>query len=791
MNIRIISIRLGIGTAVVGLAMVLMVGYVLYASLPDLTGEVSIQGIELPAEVEFDRFGIPSISASSRSDAFKVLGFLIARDRLFQMDLMRRKSAGLLAELFGEPAVQTDIFQRKLGLGAAARDIVRNLPWDQKKVLLAYVEGVNAYIQHTETLPFEFVTLGYHPEPWKPEDSMLVALAMFQQLSWNQHDERMLTVMRTVLPPEVVAFFTPDSDEFDSVLLGGQESRRPIQPIPIKALSSLLQSVTAKTDVNVVTTNSAWIGSNQWAVSGTKTVDGRAILANDMHLALTVPNLWYRAKIHYDDIELSGMLIPGLPLFIAGTNNKIAWGHTNVLADVLDLVTLEINPGNSSEYLSPDGWKSFVTVKETIKVKNNDARVIEIKKTIWGPVDSKPLLGQPVAVRWTAVLPDTVNMEMLYLDKVETLEQTISIFNRSGIPPTNIMLADDQGRIAWTLAGKFPLRHGFDGSTSHSWSTGSVGWDSYINPEELPKVIDPPTGFLATANNRTLGSQYPYVIGHNYAHSYRAFRISQRLKNMKQIEETDMLKLQLDTKTEFYEFYRNLALSVLTEEAVGENTDLYDVRQALTQWDGKADVNSEGLPVLVEFRRRLAHQVITPYLSACLQRDPSFFYRWYKIETPLRRLLTEKVPAILPNRRYGNWDALIVETLKESIINLKGKFAVRSIADLNWGYTNSLAISHPFSQVLPILRYFLDMPIREMSGCNYCVNVVVKKYGATERMVISPGKSEDGILHMPTGQSGHPLSPHYDDQHWYWERGLPLPFKPVPSESILHVVSKR
>ncbi len=781
---------LAITAAVVLLITASTIGYKLYASLPELSGEVLIQGVASPVSVESDEFGIPSISASSRLDAVKILGFVTARDRLFQMDLMRRKSAGRLAELFGQPAVEVDIRQRHLNFLGVAKDIAENLPGDQKQVLSAYADGVNAYLLQMENLPFEFVVLGYRPELWKPEDSMLVALAMFQQLSWNQRDERMLTVMGATLPPEVVAFFTPDTDAYDSVLLGGRESRRPMQPIPIKALTSLLGPETDRVGANLVNIDSAWIGSNNWAVSASKTIDGRAILANDMHLGLTVPNLWYRAIIRYDDIELSGILIPGLPLLIAGTNNKIAWGHTNALADVVDLVTLEINPDSSSEYLSPDGWKSFEIRKETIAIKDVDAREIEIKNTIWGPVDSKTLLGKPVAVRWTALQPGAVNMEMLYLDKAETLQQAIGIFNRAGIPPTNIMLADDRGRIAWTYAGKYPLRHGFDGSVSRSWSTGDIGWNSYINPKELPKIIDPPSGFLVTANNRMLGSRYPYAIGHNYAYSYRAFRISQRLKSMKYIEETDFLKLQLDTNTEFYEFYRNLALSVLTDNALDKNPELRDVRQVLEQWNGKADANSKGLPVLVEFRKRLAYHVITPYLGACREREPSFSYRWYKMETPLRRLLTEKIPAILANRQYRNWDELIVENLKQSVSNLKAQFGVASITDLQWGSANKLAISHPFSRVAPILSRFLDMPVREMGGCSYCVKVIGKKYGATERMVISPGKSEEGILHMPTGQSGHPLSRHYDDQQHYWDRGLPLPFNPGPSKNTMYFIPR-
>lgn len=788
MSARTVAIRLGIAVTVIFLGIVLVVWYQLRASFSDLPGTVRIGAIESPVLVELDKLGIPTISASSRLDALSVLGFVTARDRLFQMDLMRRKSAGKLAEILGEPAVGIDIRQRHLGFHRAAKEIVANLPKHHKQALLAYAEGFNAFLSQANNLPLEFIALGYQPEPWRIEDSILVALTMFQQLTWNEHDERMLTVMVETLPKDVVAFFTPDRDEYDVVLLGGPKSRRPLQSIPIKALASLPLTEAIIAESKALNTGAALIGSNNWAVNGSKTFDGRAILANDMHLGLSVPNIWYRTVISYGEVELSGLILPGLPILIAGTNSKVAWGHTNILADVIDLVRLEINPLNSSEYLTPYGWKAFATTTEVIQIKESEDREIVVKDTIWGPVSTTALLGRSVAIRWTALQPDAVNMEMLELDKVERLEQAIAVLNRSGTPPTNVILADSQGRIAWTYAGKFPRRYGFDGTVSQSWSANTIGWDGYIEADELPTVIDPPSGYLVTANNRTLGSEYRYGIGHNYAHSYRAFHIGQRLSKMQNIQEQDLLQLQLDTTTEFYEFYRNLALSVLTQEATRNEPELRLLRRLITKWDGKADRDSQGLPVLVEFRKRLAQHVIIPYLTVCRDREASFYYQWYKMETPLRRLLTEKIPSILPSRRFKDWNELILKTLQQTAADLKIRFDVSSLAELRWGRVNRIKISHPLSRAVPWLSQFLDMETMDLGGCSYCVKVIRQSYGATERMVISPGKSQDGILHMPAGQSGHPLSPHYGDQHRYWVQGRPLRFNPGQAKNTIRFV---
>ncbi|MBS1211712.1 MAG: penicillin acylase [Proteobacteria bacterium] len=749
-------------------------GLRLTASLPQLEGRVILSGLEAPASAESDRLAIPDVNAANRADAFRILGYLHARDRFFQMELMRRKIAGRLAELFGERAVPLDTQQRSYRFEAAARAIVQALPPEQRQVLRAYVAGVNAFSRHGEATPPEMLALQIHPEPWREEDSMLVALGMFQTLSSEEKDERMLSVMEKALPAALVAFLTPDVDDYAVPLLGGTQSRRPAQPMPVAALAELTPSRSIV--AGMVDSESIIAGSNNWVVSGSKTHDGRAILANDMHLSLGVPNIWYRAALRYAGRTMAGLTLPGVPLLVAGSNGDLAWGYTNIDADVVDLVRLELNPANADEYRTPAGWRAFEHHRETIRVKGGHDIPLELRSTVWGPVSPTPLFGAPVAVRWVALDAHGVDLGLLDMDEARSLTEGMDVLNRSGGPHQNVLLADSQGHIAWTFLGRFPDRHGLDGAVSRSWADGTVGWKGFIAAAELPRVIDPPEGFLATANNRTLGRDYPHVIGHNFAHGYRAYRIAERLRQMDKISEQDLLDLQLDTRSAFFDYWQELALNALDAESRLDPL-LAEVAGYVEAWDGRMDAGSRGIGLLVLFRQRLAEAVFAPVVQRCRQEDPRFSYAWREMETPLRAMLDRQDPATLPDRKHGDWPTLIRDVLRASASELKQLHQTESLARLSWGAINRVALRHPVSAAVPALSWLLDMPQADSGGCSMsCVRILGNGHGASERMVISPAHPDQGLLHMPGGQSGHPLSAHYRDQQQAWHDGDPLPF---------------
>ena len=752
----------------------------LRASLPIREGELQIKGLALPVTVTSDRFGIPTITAATRRDAAMALGYVTARDRLFQMDLLRRRAAGRLSEIVGEIAIETDRRQRVIGFNRVAQAIVANLPDEHLTILAAYADGVNAFIRQMDTAPFECLLLDYQPEPWAVEDSFLVGLNMFQTLSLREDDERMMTIMEKSLPPEVVAFLTPDTDSYTQVLWGGTDSHRPIQPIPIEALASIRRTP-EQNGKQFVRATSRVVGSNNWVVDPSKTADGRAIVANDMHLNLSIPNTWYRASLRYGNVEIAGVVLPGVPAVIVGSNGHVAWGFTNIGGDFLDLVRLEINPDNSDEYKTPNGWKRFKIVNERIQIKGGKHVVESIKLTIWGPVSQIPLMGQLVAIHGTALQPDAVGVELLDIDKAMTLEDALHVINRFSGPPQNVVVADTTGQIAWTYCGKIPIRRGFDGASTKSWASGDIGWEGYVPPSELPRVISPPEGFIATANNRTLGKDYPYIIGYNFANGHRAYRINKRLREMDQVTEQDMFQLQLDTMNHFYEFYQQLALSVLTEEVVANELLLLEAQKQIAAWDGKVEADSIAFGLLVRFREILAEDVFEPFLVLCYETDKRFSYTWINMETPLRALLSERIPEILPDpANYPDWEKFILSKLKSSIDQLISEHNLDSLDQLTWGTIHRTRISHPLG-FIPMLGKLLNMQQKPLPGGYHCVRAA----SASERMVISPGREADGILQIPCGQSGHPLSKNYKDQYSYWLKGEPLPFLPGPATHTL------
>lgn len=751
---------------------------ILRSSLPPMTGEVALKKLSAPVTVTFDQHGIPAINANTRADAVRTLGYITARDRLFQMDLMRRKNAGRLAEIFGQAVVESDVAARIYGFRQVAKTVVAKLPADHKRYLEDYAEGVNSFIEKANALPFEFTVLGYQPEPWQAEDSILVVLGMFDMLtSWSEQEERMLSVMEKTLPPEIVAFLTPDTDRFTDSLLGSSESFRPAKSIPVAALEKTLtpRSTGVSKLANVVHLRDFVVGSNAWVVSGTKTHDGRAILANDMHLGISVPNIWYRCEMNYETVHTAGVILPGTPLLVAGSNTYIAWGNTNLTGDFLDLVSIDINPENPDEYKVANHWQHFEHFTENIIVKDAQTQKIDVKGTVWGPVAKQALLNKPIALHWTALDAENFNIGLLDLEQTETLEQAVKIVNHVAGPQLNFLLADNSGHIAWTIMGRIPNRFGIDGSVSRSWADGKVGWDGYVDAQDLPREIDPAAGILVSANNRRLGKEYPHVIGHQFVNGYRAYRITQRLKQMQEINEWSMFDLQLDTEAEYYAFYHQLALKVLSPKVIEQQPELQELREYLLAWNGRADINSLGFALVEQFHELLAENVFTPFLAACRKVDKNFRYSWLYIDTPLQSMLTEKIPNLLPEPdKYRNWDAFILAQLKQSAQQLKAAYPDINLSELTWGKINEAHFAHPFSTVMPLLSHLLDMPKDQLAGCGGCVRAAGPDFGASERLVVSPAHLGEGILHLPGGQSGHPLSPNYSDQQNYWVKGLPI-----------------
>ncbi len=449
----------------------------------------------------------------------------------------------------------------------------------------------------------------------------------------------------------------------------------------------------------------------------------------------------------------------------------MAWGFTNATVDLLDLITLELNPANPQEYLTPEGWQPLLRHAETLKVKNAPDEVFEVLETQWGPISERKLLGKSVAVKWIALAKQAVDLGLLEMDAVQTSAQAISVLNNTGGPAQNVVLADREGHIAWTSMGRLPWRKGFDGSVSESWADGQKAWQGFIPAAELPRLLDPAEGFIATANNRTVGRDYPYTLAHNWALSYRAFRISELLREGSQLGEQDMLNIQLDSRSEVLDFYQQLGLSEL-HLVQDKNEFLSTAEQALQSWEGYMQFDSLGAVFVSEFRSQLAKAVFAKVVHQCRQVDPEFRYAWREMETPLRQILTAQPKHVLDSEYRDDWHRFLLDVLLRTTVELQKQYPGADLTKLTWGDAHQITVRHPLSKNLPQLAQFLDMPSFPLEGCaSLCVKILSNEHGASERLVVSPQHPANGILQMPGGQSGHPLSAHYRDQQAAWQEG--------------------
>jgi penicillin amidase len=756
------------------------------ASLPQLDGERRMAGLAAPVSIERDDLGVPTIRAGNRLDAVRALGFLHAQDRFFQMDLLRRQAAGELAALVGFGAVRLDEAHRLHRFRAVAQQVIARAQPADRAVLEAYAAGVNAGLAALGDKPFEYVAFMADPRPWKPEDSILAVHAMFLELNDGTGSrESELGELQRRMPPAMFELLAPRGTEWDAPLVGASIAPPPIPGPEVIDLrrqrSAQAQGVLRRSPGEPFEEISA-VGSNNFAVAGAHTADGHALLANDMHLGLRVPNTWYRVSILRPDdrggtLRVTGVTLPGTPVVSVGSNGHVAWGFTNSYGDWTDVVQLELDPQNPRLYRTPEGLKRIEEVKEVIKIKGLADNKVTVEETIWGPVIGRDRQNRPQVLAWTAHHPEAVNLESAGLETARTLEEAMAVANRSGIPPQNFTVVDDTGRIGWTIMGQIPHRVGFDGRLPTSWADGSRRWEGWLTAEEHPRIVAPPSGRIWTANARVVDGDMLAKIGDGgYMLGARARQIRDRLMALENATPKDLLAIQLDDRALFLTRWRDLLLRTLAPGALTGHPQRAELRRLVTTtWTGRASIDSVAYRAVRTFRglvrdrvyNSLTHQEGTPE-ALRVRPSPQF-------EGGLWRLVDEQ-PVHLLDPQFPSWDAELLASIDDLIAQFQ-QVGPR-LADRTWGERNTTQIQHSLSLVVPFLGRWLDMPAHPLPGDEDMPRVQGRAHGASERLVVSPGHEETGIFHMPVGQSGHPLSPYYQNGHAAWEEGRTTPFLP-------------
>jgi penicillin amidase len=772
------------------LVVVAVAGGVIYlyrvagSALPQLDGTLAVSGLRENVAVTRDGHGVPTIDAANLDDLFFAQGYVTAQDRLWQMDIMRRFAAGDTAEILGPDMLPHDREQRTLGLRGAARRAAAALSPRDRSFFDAYVRGVNASLEAQQGhLPIEFRLIGYRPQPWTLEDCFLIGARMVQDLNHGTYHSALarekilaklgpeLTAdlfvnfsshdhppeMEGVAPEQRIPAQSEDDDDMDSIAVARFQSALPQLPghDPLRA------------------------GSNNWVVSGEHTISGKPLLANDMHLDHQMPNLWYEAHLRAGDLDAAGVTLPGVPFVIVGHNQRIAWGFTNVGPTVEDVFVEEFNA--EGKYRTSRGWSAPEHRVETIHVKGQPDVKLDVVVTRHGPLISELVPGEArkLALQWT--LYEAFNTPFFDLDTAQNWEQFRRALSTWGAPGQNAVYADVAGHIGYQATGRVPIRATGDGSLPVSGSDDAHEWKGYVPFDDMPRVYDPPSGILGTANGRISPDKYRYSLSTEWDAPWRTERIYRVLESGKQLSAADMLALQTDVYSAFDQACAEQFATALSH-ARSLSPRAQQARDLLRDWDGRVTADSTAATITVRSRRQLARLLLEPKLGSAPPRPEDDnegplswkTYGWSMSSVWLENVLTQRPARWLP-AKYADYDALLIAAVEAVISSPEAPADLKS---WRWGEFAPIEIRHLVLERLPLIGRWTGPGLHPQSGGSYTVKQVGRGFGPSERLTVDLADFDHSTLNVVTGQAGNFLSPYYMDQWkaWFEGRTFELPY---------------
>jgi penicillin amidase len=756
--------------------------YYVWRSLPDTNIQLRAAG-RGPVQIVRDEHGVPSISASRDEDVYFAMGYVHAQDRMWQLEFQRRVVQGRLSEVLGKEALYQDAWMRTLGIHRSARSAWNALSEPAKRSLTAYSDGVNTWLNEKHPLPIEFQLLNVRPEPWTPIDSLAWCKIFALNLAGNLDKETAKYVTQQALSPQQADFFfaangsrrtpartsVPDHARVASIADLGQLQRNIERELRIGGEHA---------------------GSNAWVVSGKLTGDGTAILANDPHLGLQMPSFWYPVVQQGNRLHASGMTLVGVPVVIFGRNQHIAWGGTNVMADVEDLYFERLDDKGSSRYLADGSWKAVETTVEYIPVAPDFPSALqrpitpvrmEVRRTRNGPIisDIHDRINQPVSLRWTALAEGDKSYESFYkLSYAENWSSFRELFRDYVAPALNVLYADSSGNIGRLVVGRIPVRKSGDGSLPvPGWDT-AYGWSGVIPFDELPVTFNPEQGYIVSANDKSVGDDYPYFISNDWAPPERAARIEsllrERYARSGRIRLEDNESIQADVVSLTARKLLPLLTAVKAKDAKQQRAlDL------LRAWDGKMDKSSVAASIYNGWMRYLGSEMFASTLTDDLSRirDRAYVSDVLGGASPdvIYRALTDPKEtwcfhnATATSRRC---DAMLSSTLTVAIDELE-KLTDSNPGSWKWGSIHQTAYKHqPFSQVKGLSSFFGRKvasgggqdTVAVSSSVFHSSEGYVGTLGAGFRQIIQLGPNTSSHLYMnSTGQSANVFSRHYSD----------------------------
>ncbi len=800
------------------------------AALPALDGDLHLAGLSAPVTVRRDAHGVPHIDAATQDDLFVAQGYVTAQDRLWQMDVLRRNSNGELAEILGSSMVKHDRTQRVLQIRNTARRIYANLPAADRARLDDYARGVNLFIaQHQASLPPEFRLLGYCPQPWSGVDSVSVGLGMVQLLdthwdvkfsreaisarlknpkletdlypvgSWRDHPPTGVQVdlskPRPAPPPS-----TDDDDDEDDRSTAGAAPEELRQALGLPACDGCAP------------------GSNNWVIAGKHTASGKPLLANDMHLSLTEPNVWYMADLRAPGYHAAGVTAPGMPYIIAGHNEHVAWGFTALFADVQDLyVELLDHHGN---YQGNDAaWHPLIVNREVIHVRGGKDVVLDVKSTAHGPLVN-PLLEhetRAIALKWTLYDPSLNALPFYAMNVASNWTEFSAALGDWCWPTQNVVYSDDQGHIAYHAVGRVPYRFDGHGLFSRPLPHDPLDWrfewgkvvslalprhgvvdaqiQIYIPFDEMPHTFDPPSGFLATANSRvtsdmashaliqqsgflgTAGAYTtspegsPILLTLEWIDPYRVERIYKSLEGRDHLTPADMLAVQTDVYSEVdQELGHRFAYAIDHTPSADER--LKKAADLMRSWDGRLTTDSAAASIVTQARYALWPLILEPKLGTDAKE-----YHWSESNFAEEEIIMHASADWLPPA-YKNWDELLTDAVRKGM--KEGKVPA-DVARWSYGSWHVVDIEHPLAVFLPLIGRIAGTGEQPLSGDTTTVKQVGRDFGPSQRFTMDWSNIDGSTENIVLGESGNPYSPYFRDQwkDWYNGTTFALPFTPA------------
>lgn len=743
------------------------VSYISKRAVPDYNKEVFLKGLTDEVKVYRDSFAIPHIYAKNEEDLYRTSGYVMAQDRLWQMDLIRRATQGRLSEIFGEDLINTDLLLRALKIPEKSRMMLNDSSFGEKLLVEAFADGINQYIeQNIHSLPPEFAILGYNPDKWEPEHSLNAVGYMAWDLSRATYStEILLYKIIKELGWERAQGLVPEFSNKKAVIYPGFNIDKSL----LDTDASMLEADKKLDELGL----KIFLGSNNWAISGEKSVTGMPLLANDMHLGLSAPGIWYQIhQVVEGKLNVTGLAIPGEPFVVAGHNHKIAWGMTNIMVDDIDLYLEKINPENPDEYWFMNEWKQMEIREELIRIKGGDSALIKTRFTHRGPIVSGfKNIEQAISMKWIGYDYSNVFRSIYLLNKAENWDDFKDAIKTFIDVSQNIVYADNEGNIGLYAAGGIPIRKGEEYLIKPG-QTDEFDWTGKVPFEELPHVYNPESGFVASANNKSVDDSYPYYISSYFAQGYRYQRIVEMLQSKENLSTEDFVQMQSDQNSMLVKrFFPDLLKSLEKQEL---NALGIEGLRILGDWNGSYGAESPAALIFESLYHKMIRNLIEDDLGYDLFEE--YHSNGGLVKSFMERFWDEKNSLWCDDIRTNNYIESFDEIVHKSYVQVMNELLElygSEVETWSWGDMHQFTMAHPLGKVKMLDRIFHlnrgPVPVggsfHTVSPYTYPFSSPFKvNHGASHRHIYNTKDWDKSITIIPTGESGIPASKHYLDQ---------------------------